>query len=132
MNNMTTYDARDVTTVVDGVIITGFQDGDMVSFSKDNNNAEIVVDAQGNGAMAVNNNNLGTFVINLSAGSPFNKKLTQLADSRKQFAMSVKHKTERAWGTKCVVEKTADGSFGTGVGARSYTVKALDYKREYK
>lgn len=31
---MTTYDAKEVSTIIDNVVQFGFQDGDMVSFSK--------------------------------------------------------------------------------------------------
>ncbi len=128
---MTTYDAREVTIVVDGTILTGFQDGDMVSFGKDNNFVEVQVDAQGEASAAINNDKLGTFTINLSASSPFNKKMVQLANSRKQFAVSVKHKTERASATKAFIEKTPDGAFGKATGSRTYAIKALDYKHDF-
>lgn len=128
---MKTYDARKVTTVVDSVVAQGFQDGDMVSFSKDSDYVEVVVDAQGQASAALNNDNMGTITINLSSSSPFNKKMMQLANSRKQFPISIKHDTERAWGTKAFVQKTPDGSFGKGTGSRSYTIKVLDYKHEY-
>jgi len=128
---MTTYDAREVSTIVDGFVVTGFQDGDMVSFSKDNTFIETQVDAQGEASAALNNDSLGTFTINLSSGSASNKKLMQLANSRKQFAVTVKHKKERAWATKAFIEKTPDGSYGKGVGSRAYTIKALDYKHEF-
>lgn len=130
--SMTTYDAREVTTIVDGVIITGFQDGDMVTFGKDNSFVEVQVDAQGESAAAINNDRLGTFTVNLSSASPWNKKLMELANSRKQFAITIKHKTEVATATKAFVEKTPDGSFGKGIGSRAYTIKALDYKHEFK
>src|SRR5699024_2102796 len=128
---MTTYDAREVSTIVDGFVVTGFQDGDMVSFSKDNTFIETQVDAQGEASAALNNDSLGTFTINLSSGSAWNKKLMQLANSRKQFAVTIKHKDERAWATKAFITKTPDSSYGKGVGNRAYTIKALDYKHEF-
>lgn len=129
--SMTTYDAREVTTVVDGIILTGFQDGDMVSFGKDNNFVEVQVDAQGEASAAINNDSLGTFTVNLSASSPFNKKMIQLANTRKQFSISIKHKSERASATKAFIEKTPDGAFGKSTGSRTYTIKALDYKHDF-
>ena len=34
MQSMTTYDAKEVSTIIDNVVQFGFQDGDMVSFQK--------------------------------------------------------------------------------------------------
>lgn len=131
METMTTYDAKEVSTIVDEVVMFGFQDGDMVSFSKDNSYIEVQTDAQGQGSAAKNNDNLGTFTINLSQNSPCNKHLMNLANSRKEFPIAVKHQDEMAWATRAYIEKTPDGSFGKGVPTRTYTIKALDYKHEY-
>ncbi|MFB8663545.1 phage structural protein [Enterococcus faecalis] len=131
MQSMTTYDAKEVSTIIDNIVQFGFQDGDMVSFSKDNSYIEVQTDAQGQSSAAKNNDNLGTFTINLSQNSPCNKQLMALANGRKEFAISVTHSTEKAWASKAYIEKTPDGSFGKGVPTRSYTIKALDYKHEY-
>lgn len=128
---MQVYDANDVTTIVDGMVITGFQEGDMVSFSKDNPYIETQSDAQGYASAAKNNDALGTFTINLSRNSDGNKKLMQLANERQAFSISVTHDTEKAWASRAYVEKTPDGSFGKGVPTRTYTIKALDYKHEF-
>ena len=60
MQSMTTYDAKEVSTIIDNVVQFGFQDGDMVSFSKDNSYIEVQTDAQGQSSAAKNNDNLGT------------------------------------------------------------------------
>ena len=131
MSGMQTYDAKEVTTIVDSMVMTGFQDGDMVSFSKDNAYIEVQTDAQGSASAAKNNDSLGTFTINMSQNSDGNRKLMQLANSRAEFSITVTHANEKAWATKAYIEKTPDGSFGKGVPTRSYTIKALDYKHEY-
>ena len=130
MDNMTTYDAKDVSTIIDNVVMFGFQDGDMVSFSKDNAYIEVQTDAQGQSSAAKNNDSLGTFTVNLSQNSPCNKHLMNLANGRKEFPITVAHSTEKAWATRAYIEKTPDGSYGKGVPTRSYTIKALDYKHE--
>lgn len=58
---MTTYDAKEVSTIIDNVVQFGFQDGDMVSFSKDNSYIEVQTDAQGQSSAAKNNDNLGLY-----------------------------------------------------------------------
>lgn len=131
MESMATYDAKEVTTIVDNIVMFGFQDGDMVSFSKDNPYIEVQTDAQGQSSAAKNNDNLGTFTINLSQNSPCNKHLMSLANNRKEFPISVTHSTEKAWASRAYIEKTPDGTFGKGVPSRAYTIKALDYKHEY-
>ncbi|PZL78329.1 hypothetical protein CI088_00325 [Enterococcus plantarum] len=131
MSDMTTYDAKEVSTIIDNVVMFGFQDGDMVSFSKDNSYIEVQTDAQGQASAAKNNDNLGTFTVNLSQNSPCNKQLMALANARKEFSISVTHASEKAWASRALIEKTPDGSFGKGVPTRTYTIKALDYKHEY-
>ncbi len=51
MQSMTTYDAKEVSTIIDNVVQFGFQDGDMVSFSKDNSYIEVQTDAQGQSSL---------------------------------------------------------------------------------
>ena len=122
------YNAKDVAITIDGVIMFGFQDGDMVSFAKTNPNIEVSSDAQGTGMAAINNDSLGTFTLNLVQGSPCFKKLMDLANTQKAFAMSVEHKKEQAFGSICYVEKPSDGSFGKSVPTRSFTIHAIDYQ----
>lgn len=129
---MNTYDAADVTTIVDGTVLFGFQDGDMVSFSKDNPFIEVQTDAQGASSAAKNNDNLGTVTVNMSRNSPCNKYLMDIANSKKAVSVSVMHQTEKASATIAYIEKLPDGSFGKGVPTRTYTFKCLDYKHIYQ
>ncbi|KMT62654.1 phage structural protein [Paenilisteria newyorkensis] len=130
MDAMQIYDALKVTTVVDSLTLFGFADGDMVSCSKDANNMEAKVDAQGTASAAVNNDNLGTVKIDLAATSPCNKKMIELANTRKQFAIRVINGTETIGGSRAFVEKLPDSGFGKGVGTRSYSIKVLDYSHK--
>ncbi|WP_205628675.1 phage structural protein, partial [Acinetobacter baumannii] len=65
-----TYDPNNVTVVIDGRFITGFQEGSFVQASKDEENFSTKVSAQGEVAVALSNNPLGTITITLSQTSP--------------------------------------------------------------
>ncbi|MBA3926539.1 phage structural protein [Listeria rustica] len=131
MAEMETYDALKVVTVVDGVTLFGFSDGDMVTCSKDANNMEAKTDAQGTASAAVNNDSLGTIKIDLAATSPCNKQMITLANTRKKFPIRVINGKETMGGSLAFVEKLPDSGFGKGVGTRSYSIKILDYSHKY-
>ena len=61
-----TYNAKDTVVTVGGVVVKGFQDGDMVSYTQNENRVTAEVDAQGFASVSINNNRLGQVTINLS------------------------------------------------------------------
>ncbi|AOA01486.1 phage structural protein [Carnobacterium maltaromaticum] len=128
MEDMLTYDARAVSIIVDSINLFGFGDGDMVTCSKDANNAEIKVDAQGQASAAINNDNLGTIKIELAQTSPCYPKMMAIANEKKIVPVRVVNGTEVIGGSKAIIEKLPDAGFGKSVGARSFSFKVLDYK----
>ena len=52
--DMKAYDAKSVTLTVDGKVIIGFQDGDMISYTNKEDMITTEVDAQGFASFAVN------------------------------------------------------------------------------
>ncbi|MCM3598715.1 DUF3277 domain-containing protein [Metabacillus idriensis] len=127
---MPTYDASLVTVVVDGRFITGFDEGDMVSWEKDEDNFTPKVDAQGFTAAAVVNNNLGTITIPLSQASPQLKFMKNLANTRKKFSIWIQSPDEKIGGTEAMVKKTPEGSFGDEISAREFEIQVFDYTDE--
>ena len=62
--DMKAYDAKSVTLTVDGKVIIGFQDGDMISYTNKEDMITTEVDAQVFASFAVNNSRLGQITIN--------------------------------------------------------------------
>jgi|UniRef100_UPI00359F49D8 hypothetical protein len=127
-----TYDAKSVTVTIDGWAAFGFADGDMVTTSKDNDNVEIVSDAQGFTSLAKNNDRLGTVTVMLSQVSPCYAKMMDLATKQKEFPVFVINGKEKIGGTKGIITKTPDTNFGKSITARSFTIKVLDYSHGVK
>ena len=131
--HIATYDARKVTTVVGGVIITGFPEGDMVKCSKDNDNFESSSGAQGDVAVAISGDSLGTVVITVSQTSPSISYLDQLANDRTMTSVwvnSMNEVKETTGGSKAMVTKVADVSYGKSITNREYTLKVFDYTKK--
>ncbi|QIL50114.1 hypothetical protein G7084_01515 [Weissella coleopterorum] len=119
------YDAKSVVLTVDGVVIQGFQDNDMITYSFKEEQVRTSVDAQGVPSLAKNNNHLGNIVINLSGNSKSHKFLNNLANTRKVFPIVIKSDLEKVSSTQCIIAKPADGAFGKDTPKRTYTVEAL-------
>lgn len=121
-----TYDAKDVSVVVDGRVIKGFQDNDMVTATQKEENVQTSVDAQGEPQVAINNNKLGQITINLSGNSVDHKRMNNLANTHKVFPVTIKSDIEKVVAQQCIISKPADAAFGKAVPARTYTIEALE------
>lgn len=127
MNQMETYDAADVSIIVNGISLFGFAEGDMVTCSKDANNIEIKSDAQGNASAAVSNDKSGTVQIDLAQTSPCYAKLIDFANRQLEVSVYVINGNEKIGGSRAFIEKLPNAGFGKSVGTRSFTLKVLDY-----
>ncbi|WP_419957216.1 phage structural protein [Psychrobacillus psychrotolerans] len=133
MGNVATYDARKVTTTVGGLFITGFAEGTFVSASKDEDNFEPTVSAQGDVAVAVRNNTLGTIEFTLNQTSPSISYLDRLANNSTMvpaWVISNNTAKEVSGGTMAMVTKPADKEYADTVSERTFTLKVFDYKSE--
>lgn len=127
---VTTYDAKDVSVIVNGVYLTGFADGTFVSYSKDEENFAVSIGAQGDAARAKVNNPLGTITVTLQQTSPQVSMMNNLARSGKLIEARVIHKgsnTQKVGGTQCFVKKPADGEFSNEISSREFEISVLDY-----
>ena len=127
---VTSYDAKDVSVIVNGVYLTGFAEGTFVSFAKDEENYAVSIGAQGDAARAKVNNPLGTITITLQQTSPQVSMMNNLANSGKLVEVRVIHKgtnTEKIGGTQCYVKKPADGEYSNEISSREFEVSVLDY-----
>lgn len=130
---VTSYDAKDVSVIVNGVYLTGFAEGTFVSFEKTEDNYAISVGAQGDPARAKVNNPLGTITVTLQQTSPQVSYLNNLARSGKIIEARVMHKgtgTEKVGGTQCFILKEAAGEFSNEISSREFTIQIMDYSVE--
>lgn len=127
---VTSYDAKDVSVIVNGIYLTGFADGTFVSYEKTEDGYAISVGAQGDTARAKVNNPLGTITVTLQQTSPQVAMLNNLAKSGKLVEARVIHKgtnTEKVGGTQCFILKEASGEYGSEISNREFTIQVLDY-----
>ena len=130
MADVRLYDAVKANIVVDGRTIQGFQDGDMFNVTVKEERVRTAVDAQGWPSIAINNNRLGQITVNLSGNSVDHKRLNQLANTNKVFALVATTPYEKISGTQCIISKPADAAFGKETPKRTYTIEVLDMQVE--
>lgn len=127
---VTSYDAKDVSVIVNGVYLTGFADGTFVSYSKDEEQFSTTVGALGDVARAKVNNPLGTITVTLQQTSPQVSMMNNLAKSGKLVEARIIHKgsnTQKVGGTQCFIKKPADGEFSNEISNREFEIAVLDY-----
>lgn len=130
---VTSYDAKDVSVIVNGTYLTGFAEGTFVSYSKDEEGFVTSVGAQGDIARAKVNNPLGTITVTLQQTSPQVSMLNKLATSGKLVGVRIIHKgtnTQKVGGTQCFIKKPADGEYSDEVSNREFEISVLDYSVE--
>ena len=86
------YNAKECTFTVDDVIITGFGES-MVSGSKDEDDFEAVVGAQGDVIINERNNDLGTVTATVQATCPQYNFLLELARNLSLIHISTRHRS---------------------------------------
>lgn len=131
--HIATYDARKVTFVLGGQITTGFADGSFIKASKDNDNFESSSGAQGDVAVVVHGDAMGTFEVTLLPTSPSITYYDQLANDRKMVSAwlnSANEVKETIGGSQAMVTKPADVEFGKSLTNRVYTIKVFDYQKK--
>lgn len=130
MADVRTYDALKANIVIDGRTIQGFQDGDMFSYNYKEEKVKTSVDAQGNPAIAINNNHLATVTINLTGNSIDHKYLNSIANANKQVTLAITSEFEKVSGNQAFIVKVPDGGFGKDTPKRSYVLEVLDMRVE--
>jgi hypothetical protein len=125
-----TYDAKAATVVADSRFLTGFAEGSMVEWEKDEDNVSVMVDAQGTVGVAKRNNTLGTITITLAQTSPDVPYLKKLANTGKVFPIWVQSGNEKVGGTQAMVKKTPDGELGDEISEREFEIQVFDYTDE--
>lgn len=129
---MKSYDASDVTSVVDGNLLFGYQSGDFITWEWDNDKSSVDGDSMGTFVISKNNKNSGSITYNLSQQSPCNKVFTDLCNANKEFAVDIQSDTEHVYGANAIVARIPSGQDGDGSQARSWQIKVLNLEYERK
>ena len=112
------YDFKKVSVIVDGVIITGFMDGEPISVSRNEDEVTPHTGADGEVTYSESADETGTITLTLKETSAVLPTLTALRKSRKLFAVNINDSNTRAYkvgGTQARIMKMPDRSFGTEV-----------------
>lgn len=131
--HIATYDARKVSVVVDGQVLTGFGEGSFVTFSKSEDTHTPSVGAQGDVTVAVNGNSLGTIEVVMGQASPFINTLNKLANDRRIVSVwvhSMNDVKETIGGSQAMLTKPGDGEFGAENADRTFTFNVFDYQHK--
>ena len=131
MGNITSYDAKDVVITVGGVYITGLGE-DMVTGEKDEDSVSAQVGAQGDTVVNEVNNDLGTVTITVQGTSPQMPYLKKLAKSKTMTDIWVNNKklNEKFGGSKAMIKKMPDLSYGSELEDREIEFQVFDYTAE--
>lgn len=125
--NISTYDAKDTSVVVNGTYITGLGE-DMVSVEKDEDFFTPSVGAQGDVVKSQINNNLGTVTITIQPTSPSKKFLLNLAKKADPFPLWIINKKlgERVGGTKANLLSYPEFARGAEAEDMEFTFQVFD------
>lgn len=131
MANMTSYDAKNCTVVVDGVYITGLSET-MVTGEKDEEMFTTSVGAQGDIVTSEINNTLGTITLTVQPTSPQKSMLMNYARAKNEFAIWVTNKSigERFGGTKARIKNFPSLEHGSEAADREFQIQVFDYDVE--
>lgn len=128
MPNITRYNAKDSTVMVDNVYITGLAE-DMVKGSKNEDFYEPSVGAQGDTIVCETNNDLGEVTIIIQPTSPQKEYLMSLAGSNNFVSVWVVNKAlgERFGGSKAKLKSFPEMDRGATAGDMEFTFGVFDY-----
>lgn len=115
--------------IVDGFSLTNFVAGaDPVSWSQDQDNAQVQQDAFGNGYVLDKNHTGGTITVRLIPGTPSFKKMMQLAGERTSFGVMITTSAERVSGTEAIIVRKPNGNVTENNPSREFQIKVIDYQ----
>ena len=124
------YSAKDVQQNVKSskqgsFTLTGFGDGDMFSFSVDQENVTVGTDAQGTPWAVINHSGLATVNVALAASSPQYSKMLKMANDKEVFQYAASTPYETITAPEAIITKQPDVSAGNSAPNRSFAIKLL-------
>lgn len=130
---ITSYDAKNVTVIVDGVYITGFSEGSFIECEKAEDTFQTSVGAQGDVGISEVNNPIGNITITLQQTSPSVTYLNRLASSKRivsVWVISNNTPREKVGGTQARVLRPAQSTFSNSIESRAFQLQVFDYTQE--
>lgn len=130
--SITSYDAKTVSVIVNGVFLTGFAES-MVEVEKTEDGYSTKVGAQGDVIRTKTNNDLGTITVTLLQTSPQAAYLDRLANSGQLVPVSVISAgppKETSQATQAYVTKPATRTYANESEDREFTIQCLDLKMD--
>lgn len=127
---VTSYDAKDVSVIVDGIYVTGLAEGTFVTFEKDEESKTPSVGAQGDVAIAKINNPLGSITLTVQGTCPQIPLLRALAKQDELFETRIIHKgaiDEKIGGTQCYIKRIPGGEFADEVSSVEVEIGVVDF-----
>ncbi|RYI25199.1 DUF3277 family protein [Bacillus infantis] len=127
----TTYDFKKVSVILDGVIVTGYMDGESISVEKNEDDVTTHVGAAGDVTFSETNDNTAVITLTLKQTSSSVPFLKTLRDSKRIFPTQIvdsNNSTFRAGGSECRIVKAPARSWGNEVTGVEYSIAVADYK----
>jgi len=115
---VTTYDFKKVSTIVNGVYITGYMDGEPIQVEKNEDDVTAHVGADGGVTYAESADRTGTITLTLKQTSASLPYLQQLRKSKKIFPIQIIDNNTRAYrtgGSQARIIKMPSRSWGNEV-----------------
>lgn len=127
MANISRYNAKDTSVIVDSVHITGLGE-DMISFSKDEAASELIVGAQGDVVKSEINNDIHTLTLTVQPTSPQLSFLMSLKDRKGTFPVWVINKEMgiTLGGAQACINEMPEISLGASAEDIEFTFSILD------
>lgn len=126
----TTHNFKNTIAVVDGMIITGFMDGDSITTEKNEDEVTQHVGAGGDVTFNETNDDTGIITLTIKQDSPSAPILDELRKSKRIFAAEVNDTANgvRVTGTQCRIVRPPSRTWGNEVTGLEYSILVADYK----
>ena len=131
--SVSTYDIKDVNLVVNGVIITGFAEGSVITSEKNEDNFSTHVGVKGEVTFAESNDPTGMITCVLKNTSPSVSYLEGLSNKKGKNAIisaqviDLNTNGVNSGGTECRVMKPANKEYSNEETEREFSIYVADY-----
>lgn len=130
MPEVTTWDFRKVSLIIDGVYITGFMDGSPISAEPNEDSKIPHIGAAGDVTFAESNDETGTITVTLKQNSTSNRHLNDLSKQRgRTFPIQVidSNGNVKCGGTQAVVLTKPSAEWGNEVAGMEWSFYVADF-----
>jgi hypothetical protein len=128
-----TFDFKKVSTIVDGIIITGWMDGEVISVEKNEDDVIPHVGAGGDVTYAESADKTGTITLTLKQTSSSLPHLQELRKSKRLFPIQILDVNSRAYktgGTEAKILKMPPRTYGSEVQGVEVQIHVAKLKEE--